>query len=214
MSQLRVLAFHGAGESAESFAATLSPITRALGPVDFQARPASAHPDLTDRLHYAGVGALRFSHRCWDLPTLADDVRQWDGGRTLLLGYSMGAITAMRLFALVPDLVAGVVCIAGCFSLMQAFGEPYRPPAGCGSHARFLFIHGTEDRTIPASYSHECAEALRAEGFSVAYRLVQGAGHDLGQLGLSGQSCASAALIDWLRAFIGASPSPEARPRC
>jgi pimeloyl-ACP methyl ester carboxylesterase len=182
-----VLALHGAGGSPERFRDQLRHI--ATGTVDWDLPAADKRPDPADRIHYAGLGAAAYKLPCWDLDALA---RAGEG--KVLFGFSMGAITAMRVLRTAP--VRAVVCIAGCHSMMQLIGEPYEPPPEFTGPA--LFIHGTADRKIPPALAEDCARALERAGVPVDFWPVPGAGHSFGQLGLAEPGPVTERLRQWI----------------
>ncbi|MCC3765505.1 prolyl oligopeptidase family serine peptidase [Glycomyces sp. TRM65418] len=184
-----VLALHGAGGSAERFRDQLRHIASDLS--SWQIPSACKDPEPLDKIHYAGLGAAAYRLPCWDIEAL---VRA--GRDKVILGFSMGAITAMRVLQASPACTRAVVCIAGCHSMMQLLGEPYTPPSGF--KGAVLFIHGTADRKIPPALANECAKALERSGASVDYWAVPDAGHSFGQLGLAEPSPTAHRLRQWI----------------
>jgi len=184
-----VLALHGAGGSAERFRDQLRHIASENS--QWRVPTADKHPDPWDKIHYAGLGAAAYRLPCWDIDAVAQNGR----GR-IVLGFSMGAITAMRVLHASPTGIRAVVCIAGCHSMMQLLGEPYTAPSEF--EGAVLFIHGTADKKIPPALSIECATALERAGASVDYWTVPGAGHSFGQLGLADSSPTAHRLRQWI----------------
>jgi phospholipase/carboxylesterase len=187
-----VLALHGAGGSAERFRDQLRHI--ASDDSLWLVPTADKRPDSSDKIHYAGLGAAAYRLPCWDLDALARTGR----GR-VVLGFSMGAITAMRVLHAAPASIRAIVCIAGCHSMMQLLGEPYAAPSEF--EGAVLFIHGTADKKIPPALSGECATALERSGASVDYWTVPGAGHSFGQLGLAEPSPTAHRLRQWIEDY-------------
>lgn len=186
-----VMALHGAGDRSDAFARTLGPLAALDGRRRWVFPEATTTPTVSDRVHYSGIGAAAFAHPCWDL----DDLRE-QGRDAVVVGFSMGAITAMRLLDASPSAYRGVVCLAGCSSMMQLVGSEYVAPAASG--ARVLFVHGTADRKVPHALSRECADRLAEAGAHVDYWLVPGAGHDLCELGLNRGSATLERLDRWI----------------
>lgn len=184
-----VLALHGAGGSAERFRDQLRHIASDL--TSWDVPTAGKPPDPLDKIHYAGLGAAAYRLPCWDIAALAQEGRD-----KVVLGFSMGAITAMRVLQASPASLRAVVCIAGCHSMMQLLGEAYTAPAGF--KGAVLFIHGTADKKIPPQLSKECATALERSGASVDFWNVPGAGHSFGQLGLAEPSPTAHRLRQWI----------------
>ncbi|MET8151122.1 alpha/beta hydrolase [Actinoplanes sp. NPDC049668] len=186
-----VLALHGAGGSAARFRKQLHHIATGTPALSWQVPSADRPPEPVDKIHYAGLGAAAYRHPCWNIDALARA-----GAQKVLLGFSMGAITAMRVLQASPAKTRAVVCIAGCHSMMQLFGEPCSAPEGFAGPV--LFIHGTMDKQIPPALSHECARALEKAGATVDYWLIPGAGHSLDQLGLTGPGPTADRLRQWI----------------
>ncbi|MGN7249108.1 alpha/beta hydrolase [Janibacter anophelis] len=192
---------HGAGDTPDGFRPKFRHVESRTGGVVAWAFPhARKQATPEDCLTYAGLAAARFKHSCWD----AEQFSGLRGG--IALGFSMGAITAMQLgHSLPPGSLSAVVCVAGCYSLMQAFGTAYAPH-GTGSFDT-LFIHGDSDVQIPESLARECSDGLRRAGHKVDFWSVPGAGHSWGELGLDRASPLSKRLIGWIE-------NPDSRGRC
>lgn len=186
-----ILALHGAGGSPTRFRDQIEHIASATPSNQWHFPTADTEPAPVDKIHYAGLGAAAYRHPCWDIDNLAKASQ----GK-VLLGFSMGAITAMRLLQTAPEGVRALVCVAGCYSMMQMFGETYQAPVGFTGPV--LFIHGNADKKIPPSLSEECAKELKRSGAPVEYWVIEGAGHDFGELGLSQPSKVANQVGQWI----------------
>lgn len=186
-----ILALHGAGGSAIRFRHQLRHVAASAPSRTWHVPEADTRPDPADGIHYAGIGAAAFRHPCWNLGTLERAAKD-----NVVLGFSMGAITAMRVLQAAPTRIRAVVCIAGCHSMMQLFGEPCAAPDGFTGRA--LFIHGTADKQIPPALSSECAQALDKAGIPADYWSIPGAGHSFAELGLAEPSPTAHRLRQWI----------------
>jgi predicted esterase len=197
------LALHGAGDTIEAFTKSLTYVASNTDSVDWHVPAADERPTLSDALHYSGLAHRRFTFPCWDVERLANPAER--GG--VLLGFSMGAITALRvLHASKPDTFSALVCIAGCYSALQPVTGRYRPPSRTGT--RILFIHGTNDRDIPPVLSRECATGLLRSSHTVDYWSVPNAGHSWTELGLHTQGSVADRLVRWIKTHAGRTSAP------
>jgi predicted esterase len=197
------LALHGAGDTSEAFTKSLTYVATNTGSIDWHIPAADKKPTLSDALHYSGLAQHKFAFPCWDLDKLANSAVR--GG--VLLGFSMGAITAMRLLhESRPDTFSALVCIAGCYSALQPITGIYRPPRR--TSARILFIHGNNDRDIPPALSRECANGLLRGAHAVDYWSVPNAGHSWTELGLHTQGPVADRLVRWINTHGRGTPAP------
>ena len=117
-----------------------------------------------------------------------------DPSRTLLFGFSQGAIMSLALLLARPDLVRGVVAHSG--RLARLSGPTPTPEAL--SRVEALVLHGTEDELVPEEQGRKAYEVLRGLlGERASYRAFPGLGH-----GISEESAGLAAR--WLTARIDA----------
>jgi len=91
-----------------------------------------------------------------------------DRGRVLLLGHSLGGVTASRLSVLKPQLIAGVVCIAG-FADLPRTGVPA---------PRKVYL-GELDPLFPVGSVTSAIEAARTRGESIVLEVLPREGHTL-----------------------------------
>ena len=100
-----------------------------------------------------------------------------DRPRVYLMGFSQGAALSYVLSLMRPDLIAGVIALAGFLPGGDPpAGEAY-PPHG------YLIIHGTADQRVPVLYAHRARDALRAWGAPVEYHAYP-VGHKVAPPGL------------------------------
>jgi predicted esterase len=93
-----------------------------------------------------------------------------DRERVVLTGFSQGAFMALVLGARHPDLVRGVVPIAGAY--MPEIDAP--APAGAGA-PRYFFISGSQDRAV--TDMRRAARDFEAAGYDTRFRILPGLGH-------------------------------------
>ncbi|MBI1302431.1 MAG: alpha/beta fold hydrolase [Phycisphaera sp.] len=91
-----------------------------------------------------------------------------DRGRVVLLGHSLGGVTASRLSVLKPERIAGVVCIAG-FSDLPRTGIPA---------PRKVYL-GALDPLFPLESTTRSIEAARLRGESIEVEVLDREGHTL-----------------------------------
>lgn len=113
----------------------------------------------------------------WDAEEVTHVIRellgryQVDRSRVYLVGYSMGGFGVWEAMASSPELFAGAVAIAG-----GGRAESAPPRAGC----KILVVHSKDDPVVPAESSIKMVEAYQARGWDVEFRLLEDAGHGLG----------------------------------
>ncbi|GHJ48997.1 hypothetical protein Cs7R123_63390 [Catellatospora sp. TT07R-123] len=197
------LALHGAGDTADAFTSKFAYVATNTDSVAWHVPTADKKPSVSDALHYAGLAQRRYTFPCWNIDELAESAVP--GG--VLLGFSMGAITAMRLLhESKPDTFSALVCIAGCYSILQQVTGFYDPPQR--TNTRILFIHGSDDREIPPALSRECATGLLRSSHTVDYWSVPNAGHNWTELGLHTQGALADRLVRWINTQVKGTPAP------
>lgn len=153
-----VIAFHGAGGDENMFfegygAGVLKTFASGQGAVVVcpPTIPFGVSPNLLD----AFIDAVAL-----DAPI--------DRGRVLLLGHSLGGVTASRLCVLKPNLVAGAVCIAG-FADLPRTGIPA---------PRKVYL-GALDPLFPVESTTRAIETARLRGESIEVEVLEREGHTL-----------------------------------
>jgi predicted esterase len=91
-----------------------------------------------------------------------------DRGRVVLLGHSLGGVTASRLSVLKPARIAGAVCIAG-FTDLPRTGMPA---------PRKVYL-GALDPLFPVESTTRSIEAARLRGESIEVEVLEREGHTL-----------------------------------
>lgn len=90
-----------------------------------------------------------------------------------LVGFSMGTMTALHAAPRFKEQVAAVVGLAGMLQFADTLAAEVKqkPPV--------LLAHGNDDERVPAQCSSDAAQHLRAQGFEVESRFVDGLGHGI-----------------------------------
>jgi len=184
-SEQLVLIFHGVGSSAYD----LAPLGQALA----KACPGAAvvsvqapYPSQTGRgQEWFSVRDVTEDNRperiAQAMPQFEQTVRHWQGvmgigaERTVLVGFSQGAIMSLEATQ-TPEPAAGkVIAMAG------RFAQPVRQaPAGL----QFHLIHGEQDGVILPQWSVQAQQQLGALGGGVTLDLLPGLGHGIDERAL------------------------------
>ncbi len=118
-------------------------------------------------------------------------------GRPLaMLGFSQGCMVLLRYLAAHPQTLRAAVCMGGAVvgELPTPAARPMTP---------ILFVHGADDRVVPASAAREAIQAMENRGFATEF-IEHGAGHSIPDEELS-------RISDWLRGRL-ALDQPRERP--
>ncbi|HWA19262.1 MAG TPA: dienelactone hydrolase family protein [Devosia sp.] len=99
-------------------------------------------------------------------------------GRTILTGFSQGAMMALHVGTALDQPVAGIIAFSGAFAPAAGFGASVRPKPPVA------IIHGDEDNVVPVDLGRLAAKDLTAVGFDVSLYISPGAGHGIGPDGL------------------------------
>jgi phospholipase/carboxylesterase len=175
-----VLLFHGVGATAHD----MTPLGQAIASANPSAWVVSVSApfasDLGRGRQWFSVLGITESNRteriAAAMPSFAQCVQQWqltaavDAHATTLVGFSQGAIMSLAATARHDAIAHRVVSIAGRYA-----ASPVRPAADVAVH----FIHGTDDRVIPAALSQSAYGELRAGGSSVTLELLPALGHSI-----------------------------------
>jgi phospholipase/carboxylesterase len=108
------------------------------------------------------------------MPGFVATVKHWqqqaglDAGKTLLAGFSQGAIMALESTQAEPMLARRVVAMAGRYAV-----PPTRKPA-----ATIHLLHGSADPVMPAALAQEACEQVMRLGGDATLDLVPGVGHE------------------------------------
>ncbi len=175
-----ILLFHGVGSSAQALRPLAAYVARAM-PEAMVVSVSSPHPSTLGTGHewFSVLGiteANRPARIAAALPAFAQTVAHWqrEAGstpeHTTLIGFSQGAIMALQASQEQPMLAATVMSLAGRFAAV---------PLKASAAQRLHFIHGEEDRVIPASHSVEATAALAALGTRSTLDLLPRLGHGI-----------------------------------
>jgi phospholipase/carboxylesterase len=93
-----------------------------------------------------------------------------DRSRIVLAGFSQGAFLAMALGVRHPELLTGVIPMAGAY-----VPEIDAPPPAEGHEPRYYFMAGSQDRAV--TDMRRAAKDFRAAGYTATLRILPGIGH-------------------------------------
>lgn len=99
-----------------------------------------------------------------------DDRFDIDRSRIVLAGFSQGAFLAMALGVRHPELLTGVIPMAGAY-----VPEIDAPPPAEGHEPRYYFMSGSQDRAV--TDMRRAAKDFRAAGYKATLRILPGIGH-------------------------------------
>lgn len=179
-----VLLFHGVGASPEGFVDLTPALAR-----DDRWVVAVRSPFASDFgagwqwFSVQGVTETNRSERIAAvMPRFADTVRRWQAHtgltaqQTVLAGFSQGAIMSLESTQVSEPLAARVVALSGRFAV-----PPRQAPAG----VVWRFVHGAQDGVIPAAFSEQAAQQLRALGADARANVLPGLAHGIDQCALA-----------------------------
>jgi len=175
-----VLIFHGVGSSAQD----LAPLGQALA----QACPGAAvvsvqapYPSQLGRGQewFSVIGVTednRPGRIAQAMPEFVQTIRHWqdvmgiDAQRTVLVGFSQGAIMSLEATQTPEPLAGKVIAMAG------RFAQPVRQaPTG----TQVYLIHGEQDGVVLPQWSVQAHQQLGALGGTVTLDLLPGLGHGI-----------------------------------
>lgn len=165
-----VLFLHGYGESGSDVELLRrhGPIKEAMTQADF---PFLVVAPQCPRVEYGRV-MNAWADRAEDVMTVLTDVRsryRVDASRMYLTGLSMGGFGAFALAARYPGLFAAVAPVCGGGNTGSASAYRGTP---------FWVFHGARDPLVPARFSTEMVEAMKAVGAPVKLTIYPEADHD------------------------------------
>mgnify|MGYP006433875523 CR=1 FL=1 len=99
----------------------------------------------------------------------------------VLVGFSMGTMTALHAAPRLPGGCAGVVGFSGALMFPEALPEDLTTRL---KTMPFLLIHGREDDVVPFHATELAAQALEKEGFDVQMQLLNDLGHGIDGRGI------------------------------
>jgi phospholipase/carboxylesterase len=99
--------------------------------------------------------------------------------RTILAGFSQGAMMALHVGSGLPETLMGVIGFSGAFLPPEGFGTP-----ACGKPP-ICIVHGDLDDVVDPNLSSEANSAFLEAGVDVAYHVSRGVGHGIAPDGLA-----------------------------
>jgi phospholipase/carboxylesterase len=100
-----------------------------------------------------------------------------DPQRVIVMGFSQGAAVSYALSLTQPDVMCGVVALAGFMpqDILQSMDALQQ---------RYLIIHSTDDDIVPVALAREARSELEARGASIEYHEYPGSGHKVSAQGM------------------------------
>ena len=105
-------------------------------------------------------------------------IAAFDRSPVFLMGFSQGAALSYALSLAEPELITGVIALAGFLpEEARSPNTPRFPNRG------YLIIHGVDDQIVPIHRAHQARDFLQARGAPVEYHAYPG-GHKIAAQGL------------------------------
>lgn len=97
-------------------------------------------------------------------------VYEVDRHNVIVMGFSQGAAMSYALSLIEPQLIAGVIALAGFMPELERLERNAMQSKGTRTPRHgYLIIHGTDDQTVPILYAHQARDFLRSRGAAVEY---------------------------------------------
>lgn len=108
-----------------------------------------------------------------------------DRAQVFLMGFSQGAAISYALSLAEPQLIAGVIALAGFLPNSGHSERLYSAAQSKDAYPRhgYLIIHGTDDQVVPLLRAHQARDFLRSLGAPVQYHAYP-VGHKVTPQGL------------------------------
>ena len=144
-------------------------------------------PGYTDR-GYSWVRSVPPPDRASFAPAidrLRPFVRAFNRAPVFLMGFSQGAALSYALSLAEPELIAGVIALAGFLpdEAMRPSTSPQRAWRNAYPRHGYLIIHGIDDQIVPIHRAHQARDFLQTLGAPVEYHAYPG-GHKIAAQGL------------------------------
>lgn len=120
-----------------------------------------------------------------------------DPQRVVVMGFSEGAALSYALSLARPELLCGVIALAGFMPDVPKHSERSCEAAESKSAVgpRYLIIHSTDDDIVPVALAREARSVLEARGMEVDYREYSG-GHKVAAQGMKD-------IAQWINRILG-----------
>jgi phospholipase/carboxylesterase len=189
-----VLGLHGRGDTAQAF----SRVAGQLGPRLAWRFLGAPLPWREGRAWFSDHQRAAPEAEIASALAAIDEQVQLAGRRPLaMFGFSQGCMMLLRYVALHPQALRAGVCIGGAVvgDLPTPDDRPTSP---------ILFVHGADDKVVPASAAREAIQAMENRGFATEF-IEHGAGHSI-----PGQEVSR--ISDWLRARLALDQPRQTAP--
>lgn len=180
-----VLIFHGVGSSAHDLAPLGQAVARAC-PAAAVVSVQAPHPSQLGcgQEWFSVIGVTednRLGRIAQAMPQFEQTVRHWQNAmgmgaeKTVLLGFSQGAIMSLEATQMPQALARKVIALAG------RFAQPVRQAP---ADLQFHLIHGEQDGVVLPQWSVQAHQQLEALGAVVTLDLLPGLGHGIDERAL------------------------------
>lgn len=173
-----ILLFHGVGSSPAAMGPFGATLARGLPSALVVAVGAPQISDLGGGLQWFSVEGISESNRpgrvAAALPGFAQIIADWQTrsglgpDRTVLAGFSQGAIMALAALALNPPVARDIVAVAGRFATL---------PDAAPLTSRVHLFHGVLDTVMSIHHAEQAAQRLGNLGLAVSFDRFPGVGH-------------------------------------
>lgn len=187
-----LLAFHGYGQSANSFLQPLKPardrnllVVAPQAPNQFYWQQGTSAVGFTWLTRYQRENSLE-DNRAYlaELIRVLSETYAFDRNRVFALGFSQGVAMAFRFAE------SGVVPLAGLAAVCGDLPKDVEEQLDSVERFPVLVMHGKEDPVVPPKKSEDAATALESHGFAVETDFFDG-GHELPEAKI-------ARILDWM----------------
>ena len=175
-----ILLFHGVGSTPDNMVPLGRRLAQEFGRATVVSVPSPDASDFGSGYQWFSVRGITEEDRpdriAGTMQRFAETVRNLQArfavgvDRTVLVGFSQGAIMALESTQVEPALAAEVIAVAGRFAK-----RPTHLPQSTVVH----LVHGDADPVVLPRYSRAAAEALTELGAKVTIDLVPGLGHGI-----------------------------------
>ncbi len=128
------------------------------------------------------LGQIDFTEALETLPRFSLEMierYECDAQRVVVMGFSQGAAVSYALSLAVPDVMCGVIALAGFMPQLTQVTV-----AAQAVLPRYLIIHSLDDDVVPIALAREARSELEARGAPVEYHEYAAGGHKIAAPGM------------------------------
>ncbi len=175
-----ILLFHGVGSTPQNMGPLGHRLAQEFGKATVVSVPSPDPSDIGGGYQWFSVRGIAEDDRperiAATMPRFIETIRglqktfESSPERTVLVGFSQGAIMSLESTQIEPPIAGAVVAVAGRFA---------RQPKHATVSTSLHFVHGDADPVVAPRYSVNAAAALTDLGANVTVDLVPGLGHGI-----------------------------------